>query len=181
MGTSRSSAELAGKFNQAAKVITEGEAEGNKAVAEFLKVTTLGLAAGPTGGDLKFSGNPKGVIGVRTTPEGKAVKVKATGPMHWLESGVKRHGIAPKGVGGSRASRTAAAASIGKGQHTTFGKLKAGKSGVLRYKDGTFSRYSRAAGGLPARGTWSKGIAIAEQRQGEIQRLHTVKRLSSVF
>lgn len=182
MGTSRSAAELAGKFDKAARLIADGKKEQNKAVAEFLRVTTLGLAAGPTGGDLRFSGNPKGVIGVRLQPQGEAVKVKATGPMHWLESGVKRHGVAPKGFGGSRAARTAAAASIGKGQRVTIGrKIAAGKSGVLRYANGAFSRYSRDAGGLKASHTWSKGVDIAEARQGEIARVNTVKRLSSVF
>lgn len=181
MGTSRTAAELAGKFDRAAKVVTDGNVDNVKAVSLFLKETTLALAAPPTGGDLRFSNNKKRPITVRYDLISGGVnakaKVKAGGPMSWLESGVKPHPTAPKSLGGTRRNRLDAVASIARGKSTTFGN----KRGVLAFANGKFAAYARNSGGLPARGTWSKGVDIAEARQAEITRLNTVRRLSSVF
>ena len=181
MGTSKSGAELAAKLHRAGAVVVNGNRSNVEALSLAIKTSVLAEAAPATGGDLKFSGAKNGKVGVRyDLMSGGAVaqaKVRATGPMHWLEGGVKPHGIAPKGAGGNRAARSAAAASIGRGRSVSFG----GRGGFLKFKDGTFAKYARNAGGLPAKNVWSHGVDRVEGRQGEIVGRNVVRQMSSVF
>lgn len=187
MGTSRSGAQLAAKFERAGKVVLQGNDRKVKRGAEMVRTSVLALAAPRTGGDLAFSGAGNKRMNVRTKvlstgANAKAV-AKATGPMHWLEGGVKPHPIVPKKVGGSRAARSAFVANaFGSGlQSLQFGRGR----GVLAFAgagrgDG-FTKYARRAGGLPAYGVWSKGVDAASTLYGKDAAVQTVRELSSVF
>lgn len=183
MGTSHTGAELAAKFERVGKVVLDGNERKVKRGAEMVRVSVLALAAPRTGGDLAFSGAGNKKMGVRTKllhgGQNAQAEAKATGPMHWLEGGVKPHGVAPKGLGGSRAKRSMAAASIGRNvSGVSFG----GRKGVLRFADGeTFAKYARNAGGLPAFHVWSDGVDRAAGLYGKDAAAQTVRELASVF
>ena len=147
-------------------------------VGKTAKESTLALAAPPTGGDLIFSGTAKAgkgkPIDVVVSKQGtEAIKVKAIGPMHWLESGVKRHSIVPgnsrRGPAAGLLGRNLTGGALGpviQGSSLfSKGNYAASKKGagvVLKFRDGTYSRYADNAGGFKARGTWTKGLAATE-------------------
>lgn len=179
MGTSRSSAQLAGKIDSYALAIPRANRHAVERSALVVKTTVLGLARPATGGDLKFSGGG-GKVGVRYDVKGllgnPTALIRATGNMHWLESGVKRHGIAPKALGGSRRSRVSAVESIGRGARVSFGKRA-----VLKMGDDKYAAYARNAGGFPAKKVWSGGIRLSDQKVRTVFRTEHRKALGSVF
>jgi hypothetical protein len=182
MGTSRSGAQLAAKFDKVGRVVLEGNERKVKRGAEIVRTSVLALAVPKTGGDLKFSGAGNKRLGVSTKlvsgGQNAQAVARAIGPMHWLEGGVKPHGVAPKGSGGSRAARSAAAGSIGRG---VSGVSFNGRGGFLRFADGTIAKYARNAGGLPASNVWSNGVDRAAPLYGKDATAQTVRDMSSVF
>ena len=181
MGTSRSGAELNRKLHRIGKVVTDGNGRKTEDGAELVKTATLALAAPKTGGDLAFSGTGNKKVGVRTKLLNGGVDAKAsaraTGPMHWLERGVKPHPVAPKGVGGSRALRGDYVRGAFGGATLSFG----GRGGFLRFADGGFAKYARRAGRLEASEPWSRGVERAERLWGKDYTAKTVRELASVF
>lgn len=161
MGTSNSVRELNAKLAKMGNAIEDANRQAVEAGALTVKTRVLAQVAPVLGGDLAFTGagkqRPKRV-GVRYNIEGggKRAFVRATGPMHWLESGVKPHAIAPKGAGGSRAARTAFVAQAFGSGPISFGRGR--RAGVLAFVDGSFRPYARRAGKFTARHTWTKGV-----------------------
>lgn len=175
MGTSKSVPELVGKVAKAGKALDEAGRETVKAAAEVTKIAVTTRAKAATGGDLKLSGAKNKKVGVRVRSSVDRATLQATGPMHWLEGGVKRHAIAPKKLGGSRAAR---GAFVSQAFGTGRSSLQFGKSiGALKFKDGGFAKYARRAGGLPAKKVWSKGV---EDAQEPIRRVFSTKTTTAV-
>jgi len=180
MGTSRSAAQLAGKFSKAAGAVQKNNPKNVKRVADFAADTTKAMARPPTGGDLAFSGAGRASrknrpIDVRVSDSGgSAFKVKAIGPMHWLESGVQPHPIIPGG--NTKKARGLAGANLGDAAGPRLGAGQAGKfargksKGKLMIWGGGSAAafYVQRGGGFKARHTWTEGIKAAEKVQGEI-------------
>lgn len=160
MGTSSSVRELNAKLAKLGNAIDDANRQAVDAAALTVKTRVLSQAATVLGGDLAFTGGGKQKpkrVNVRYNIEGggKRAFVRATGPMHWLESGVKPHAIAPKGAGGSRAARTSFVAQAFGSGPISFGR---GRIGVLAFADGSFRPYARRAGKFAARHTWTTGV-----------------------
>lgn len=168
MGTSRSGGQLIAKFDKMSELVLQGSADDVKAGAEIVRTAALSLATPPTtktGGSLNFSGtksNRKIGVNVKVIKPGPdaSAMAKATGPMHWLEGGVKPHPVTPKSLGGSRRARgDFVANAFGTGTRSLqFGK----KTGSLRFADGGFAKYARKAGKFPALKVWTRAIDRAE-------------------
>lgn len=158
MGTSSSVTELTGKLRKCAGVIESTNRETLNASSLAVKTAVLRRAASATGGDLRLSGARNAKVGVRYRlySNGKGSVIRALGPMHWLEDGVKPHVVAPRKLGGSRAQRLSFVRNaFGTGRTS----LQFGKNiGALRFADGTFAKYARRAGGLKAQHVWSHGV-----------------------
>lgn len=165
MGTVRM-VEFDGKANDIIKAINASNKETLTRASMAVKSKVLSRATSATGGDLKFSGFGR-KVGVRFFVGPYRSVIRAVGPMHWLESGVRRHSVAPKSLGGSRAARGAFIDSaFGSASTLTFGK----KAGALKFETAsgtTFAKYARKSGGLKPLHAWSKGI---EDAQPEIAR-----------
>lgn len=156
MGTSSSVTELTGKLRKCAGVIESTNRETLNASSLAVKTAVLRRAASATGGDLRLSGARNAKVGVRYRlySNGKGSVIRALGPMHWLEDGVKPHVVAPRKLGGSRALSFVRNA-FGTGRSS----LQFGKNvGALRFADGTFAKYARRAGGFKAQHRWSHGV-----------------------
>ena len=162
MGVSRTPEELAAKVIGYGRGIGKANQRTVETAALTVKTRVLAEAAKPLGADLSFTGSgtqkPKRV-GVRYKVNKDRAEIKATGPMHWLESGIKPHAIAPKGAGGSRRARTDFVSQAFGSGPISFGR---GRIGVLRFADGSFRPYARRAGKFPAQRTWSDGVKGAE-------------------
>lgn len=158
MGVSTSPEQLVAKLERSAKNVQKATRETLQDSADTVRAAVLAQAAGEIGADLSFGGKKR--VGVSTKLAGTQAQVKATGPMHWLERGVKPHAIAPKKAGGSRASRTAFVAQAFGSGPISYGRGR--KSGALRFASGEFRPYARKAGRFTPRQSWSKGVNKAE-------------------
>ena len=107
MGTSSSPRELERKLTLLSRAVDDTQVETLKQSGMAVKVAVLAKARPATGGDLRLSGTKNRKVGVNFAMRGKRVYVRALGPMHWLEDGVKSHAVAPKSAGGTRAARSA--------------------------------------------------------------------------
>lgn len=149
------------------------------------------LARPATGGDLRFSGAGKGTVGTRDRFIGdQTIEVRAVGPMHWLERGVKPHDILP-GVRGKRA-RGLFGIGVDVGPRlsadsvfSSFAASSRGAGVVLKFngagRGAGFTRYARNAGGFPALGVWTKGVDAARTPVRGIWRTRHSGALASFF
>lgn len=183
MGVSTTPKQLSNKLTSLAAEIPQANRKSVEAGALTVKTRVLAKAAGPTGGDLKFSGGG-GKVGVRYRirqrgPSETAAFVRATGPMHWLERGVQPHAVAPKSLGGTRAARTGFVANaFGSGQRSlTFGR----STGALRFADGSYRKWARRAGGFPAKRTWSEGVRESQVPVREVFNATHRRQLLRIF
>jgi len=153
MGESQSANQLAGKLALAAASLSKVDKQALNAGSLIVKTTVLGGVASAIGGDMAMG---KKRVNVRYKVAGDVSTIRPSGPMHWLEKGVKPHAVVTKGAGGSRAKRSALVAG---GGALSFGKPKRGARGLgaLRFSNGNFRPYARAAGSFKAQRTWSKG------------------------
>lgn len=159
MGVSRSPEALAAKLTAFARAIEDGNESAVTKAAFAAKVRILAEAAKAVGTDNKMGTKTIGVrFTLHPTRDGFAAEVRPTGPMHWLERGVKPHAIAPKGAGGSRATRSAFVAQAFGSGPISFGR---GRIKVLQFADGRYRPYARKAGRFPAKQTWSNGTEAA--------------------
>jgi len=164
MGESRSPEELAGKLIGYGTGLALVSKKVLETASLTVKSSVLSQAARPLGTDLSFTGSgsqrPKRV-GVRYDVNRDRSIIRATGPMHWLESGIKPHVIAPKGAGGSRRSRNDfVSQAFGSGLTSlSFGR---GNIGALKIGPNEYIAYARKAGKFPAQRTWSNGVKYAE-------------------
>lgn len=180
MGTSSSPRELERKLTLLSRAVDDTQVETLKQSGMAVKVAVLAKARPATGGDLRLSGTKNRKVGVNFAMRGKRVYVRALGPMHWLEDGVKSHAVAPKSAGGTRAARSAFITNaFGQGrQSLSFGK---GRIKMLRFVDGSFRPYARNAGGLKAQHVWSEGVHAAEPVVARIFRQENGRAIRRVF
>ena len=180
MGTSRTPADLERKLTLLSRAVDDTQIETLKQSGMAVKTAVLAEARPATGGALRLSGTKNRKVGVNFVMRGKRVYVRALGPMHWLEDGVKPHPVAPKSAGGSRAARSDFIANaFGQGrQSLSFGR---GRIKMLRFTDGSFRPYARAAGGLKAQHVWSKGVNTATPIVARIFRQETGRTVRKVF
>jgi hypothetical protein len=157
MGVSASPEQLVAKLETAARNVKRAQQDTLQDAAQIVKTSALAQAAGEIGADLSFGGKKRVNASYKVTAD--SATVRAVGPFHWLERGVQPHAIAPKGAGGSRASRSAFVAQAFGSGPVSFGR---GRIGVLRFADGSFRPYARRAGRFAARRSWSKGVEKAE-------------------
>lgn len=157
MGVSSSPEQLVAKLQRSAENVQKAQKDTLQDSAQIVKVRVLSQAAGEIGADLSFGGKKK--VNASYRVGGDQATVRATGPFHWLERGVQPHAIAPKGAGGSRASRNSFVAQAFGSGSISFGR---GRIGVLRFASGEFRPYARRAGRFAARRSWSKGVQEAE-------------------
>jgi hypothetical protein len=183
------------KLSAYGKSIPKTNDQALKLSAELVGKTIEAGARQPTGGDLTFSGaKGSGKVGTRWKVNGdQSVEVRAVGPMHWLERGVKPHDIVPgarrgaaRGMFGYGFSRGQFGPALGAGAFAASGGLgfaasTRGAGVVLKFADGRFSRYARKAGGFPAKQVWSKGIDASRPPVKGIWRTRHAGALASFF
>lgn len=160
MGVSTSPQQVVAKIERSKRNVQRAGRDTLSDSGQVVKTAVLAQVAGEIGADLSFGGKKRVGVSYRTEGGGSRVMVKATGPMHWLERGVKPHAIAPKKAGGSRASRTAFVAQAFGSGPISYGRGR--KSGALRFASGEFRPYARKAGRFTPRQSWSKGVNKAE-------------------
>lgn len=176
MGTSHTGAEMAGKLRKAADGIDKANKDTLDVSALAVKLRVLSEVSKAIGGDLSFGGKKRVGVNYRVTPQ--QATIKATGPMHWLEKGVKPHAIAPRGAGGSRAARSSFVANAFGSGPISFGR---GRIGVLKFESGDYRPYARAAGRFPAKRSWSNGVQASEPLVKQAFRQTHVKNLVKIF
>gem|GEM_PF-5995320 len=176
MGTSSSPGELVAKLSNLAGSIDKANKDTLDKSAFVVKARILAEASKAIGGDLSFGGKKKVGVNYRVSPQ-QAV-IKATGPMHWLEKGTKPHAIAPKGAGGSRASRSAFVSQAFGSGPISFGR---GRIGVLRFASGKYRPYARKAGRFPAKQSWSNGVKASETPVKLTFRQVHIKNMARIF
>lgn len=192
MGTSRSVDEFFVKWERLKDGVQKDGPETVGAIAQFMKVRTLELAADEVGSDLRFSNNKRRPLGVRYDvrkgQNAAQAEVRAKGPFSWLEYGVAPHPIIP----GARNKRFRGLAGIGLGAAAgpalpvqallgTSAVRGKNKGKVLSFASGQFRRYALKAGGLPEKRTWSEGVEQTSQSAGEIADRQMVRTLTDVF
>lgn len=181
MGTSSSVPQLIGKLERFGSAVVDTNPDNVKRVVAVLKVGVLSRAAQIAGGDLTFRNNNRRKIGARDEVIAKGVqsatKVYGTGPMRWVEDGVDPHDIVPGAKRGASRGllganlRGAAGPVLPASSLFSKGNWAASTRGagvVLRFSDGTFSRYARNAGVLKGNRSWSGGVDAAERVQGQV-------------
>lgn len=175
MGTSSSSGELVVKITKLAGSIDNANRDTLDKSAFVVKNRVLSEVGKAIGGDHSM-GSKK--VGVRYKVTPKQADIKATGPMHWLERGVKPHAIAPKGAGGSRAARSSFVSNAFGSGPISFGR---GRIGTLQFESGEVRPYARRAGRFPAKRSWSNGVdASRKPVQLTFRQVH-VKNMASIF
>lgn len=179
MGVSTSPEQLVAKLERSARNVRKASMDTLRDSADVVRTSVLAQAAGEIGADLAFSGTGRAKrVGVSTKVAGDQAQVKATGPMHWLERGVKPHAIVSKKFGRTRSTKggrklkgggvseaklgTTDFVSQAFGSGLTSLSFGAGRGGALRFASGEFRPYARKAGRFTARQSWSKGVNKAE-------------------
>jgi hypothetical protein len=181
MGTSSSVAELVGKLERFGSAVVDVNPDNVRRVVEVLETGVLHRAAAIAGGDLTFRNNRNRKIGTRKDVISKGVdsatRVSGTGPMSWVEYGVRPHDIVPgakrgasRGLLGSNLRGAAgpvlpASSLFSKGNWAAATK---GSGVVLAFSNGKVSRYARRAGVLKGNRAWSTGVDAAERVQGQV-------------
>lgn len=194
MGTSASAADLARKLQRSADVIVNGNEERVKALVKLVRGMVDVEVVKGVGADHVFRNNRNRRIGttattLRTGPDAQ-VKVAARGPMSWLQYGIRPHEIVPggrnkfaRGVLGSALKGAAgpflpASSLFQKGNYAASTK---GAGVVLKFADGTYSRWARNSGSKKPTHAWSHGVEHAEQLAPTEAMKITVRQLGSVF
>lgn len=200
MGTSRGRAELSRKIAKVPAAMAKDAPNVADAVARNMKSEVEQRTRRDLGSDMAFTGSGGGRpkrVRVRTKREGSAVLVKATGPMHWLEGGVKPHVIVSKKFGRTRSTKGGrrlkggglSEAKLGTtdfvSQAFGFGarsvSFGTGRNGALAFADGNFRPYARRAGKFPAKRTWSEGVRAGARDAEQVAAKQVRANLFEVF
>lgn len=191
MGVSNSPKEMAGKLHKLAVSIDKSNEDAVSAGALIVKTRVLGEVSKAVGSDLKM-GTKKIGVGYKVTAE--RAEVRARGPMHWLESGVKPHAIVARGFGKARTTKkggigtndfVSQAFGAGRKSVSFFGGTGRTytKSGARALNLGGDDRvaYVRKAGRFPAKQSWSHGVKASERPVALVFRQVHAKGRAKVF
>lgn len=187
MGTSRSAAELALKFNTLAKGVKQQERTAERAGGRIVERAVSPRLRAATGGDMKLSGmGPKArrmSVSTRSTQAGALVKVN--GPAQLVENDVAKHYVVSKYAKGAqrvgsngrklRATRRSRIASVAFGQGAAGG----GRRAVLNLGGGQFRRWTVAYS--KGRHPWRDGVRVSRDRAVREMRRVEVNEIARVF
>ncbi len=196
MGTSKSVDEFFVKWERLKDGVQKDGPETVGAIAQFMKMRALDLAAEEVGSDLRFRNNNRRPLGVRYDvrkgQNAAQAEVRATGPFGWLEYGVPPHAIVPggktkkfraaigAGLGGAAGPALPVAVAVGLGLNKGKGR---GKLMVWTGNGGKKAAafYITKSGELPEKNTWSNAVEQTSQSAGEIADRQMVRTLTDVF
>ena len=184
MGTSHSTTELVGKLIGYADNLERASMDAVGDVALMIKMRIRAEAAKTIGGDLKMG---KKRISTRYDlfPEkNEAVVYDKSGPMRWITHGVAPHAIAPKGLGGNRAARSlfvSAGLTSSFSGGPKYGKVVAPLAFAGEPHETKFKQWSRKAGKVKARRTWTIAVDASEKPSQYLWRHAHRKNLAHFF
>ena len=187
MGTSRSVAELAGKFDKLARDVDKRKRTAERVGGTVIEQSVAPRLRAATGGDGKLSGmGPKArqiTVRTRSTPAGALVRV--VGPAQLVENDVPKHYVVSKYATGAqrigangrrlRSTRRSRIASVAFGQGAAGG----GRRAVLNLGGGQFRRWTVAYS--KGRHPWRDGVAASRQRAVQAMRAEEAKAITQVF
>lgn len=187
MGTSRSAAELARKFDALSTGVRQQQRAAEKAGGTVIERAVAPRVRAATGGDGKLSGmGPKARrIGVRATSLSAGTVVRMTGPAQLVESDVPKHYVVSKYATGAqrvsasgrklRSTRRSRIGSVAFGQGAAGG----GRRAVLNLGGGKYLRWTVAYS--KGRHPWRDGVAASRERAVRTMRAEEAKAITRVF
>lgn len=164
-----------------------------EAIARFMKVRGLELAAKEVGSDLRFRNNRNRPLNIRyqvnDAASGATAEVRPTGPFGWLEYGVPSHAIVPggktkkfraaigAGLGGAAGPALPVSVAVGLGLNK--GK---GRGNLMVWNGGRAAAfYVTKSGEYPEKGTWSEATEQTTSAAGEIADRQFIRTISDVI
>lgn len=187
MGTSRSSLELARKFDALSHGVKQQQKIAERAGGRVIEKAVAPRIKAATGGDGKLSGmGPKARrITVVTRSTGAGALVKVNGPAQLIENDVDKHYVVSKYAKGAqrvgangrklRSTRRSRIASVAFGQGAAGG----GRRAVLNLGNGQFRRWTVAYS--KGRHPWRHGVRASRARAVQEMRKVEAAEIARVF